>query len=90
MGGPERIDRLMTQRGKLDARTRISLLFDEGTFFELGTLVGGEDTPADALVAPGPRVTKAMPGWPVSLPCASAIIAAPPSWRQTTVSIPDS
>ncbi len=24
-----------------------------------------------------------MPGWPVSLPCASAIMAAPPSWRHT-------
>ena len=34
--------------------------------------------PADALVAPGPRVTKQMPGRPVSLPTASAIIAAPP------------
>ncbi len=45
-------------------------------------------TPAEALVAPGPRVTKAMPGVPVILPCASAIIAAPPSWRQTTFSMP--
>jgi hypothetical protein len=35
--------------------------------------------PADALVAPGPRVTKQMPGRPVVLPIASAIIAAPPS-----------
>ena len=39
--------------------------------------------PGDALVAPGPRVTKQMPGRPVALPTASAIIAAPPSWRQT-------
>ena len=38
--------------------------------------------PADALVAPGPRVTKQMPGRPVALPTASAIMAAPPSWRQ--------
>ncbi|MNT77859.1 hypothetical protein D3C72_2170240 [compost metagenome] len=30
-------------------------------------------TPMAALVAPGPRETKQMPGWPVSLPCASAI-----------------
>ena len=44
-------------------------------------------TPADALVAPGPRVTKQMPGWPVSLPCASAIMAAPPSWRHTVTSM---
>ena len=41
----------------------------------------------DALVAPGPRVTKQMPGRPVSLPSASAIIAAPPSWRQTVTAI---
>ena len=31
----------------------------------------------------GPRVTLAMPGRPVSLPMASAMKAAPPSWRQT-------
>ena len=45
-------------------------------------------TPALALVAPGPRVTKAMPGRPVSLPIASAIIATPPSCRPTTTSMP--
>ena len=44
-------------------------------------------TPAAALVAPGPRVTKHTPGRPVSLPCASAIMAAPPSWRQTVNSM---
>jgi hypothetical protein len=37
---------------------------------------------------PGPRVTKQMPGRPVSLPAASAMIAAPPSCRQTSTSIP--
>ncbi len=42
-------------------------------------------TPIEEFVAPGPRVTKATPGRPVSLPCASAIIAVPPSWRQTMV-----
>ena len=46
--------------------------------------------PAEALVAPGPRVTKQMPGLPVSLPWQSAIIAAPPSWRQTIVRIGES
>ena len=40
--------------------------------------------PALALVAPGPRVTKQTPGAPVSLPWASAMIAAPPSWRAVT------
>src|ERR1700676_5202979 len=44
--------------------------------------------PADALVAPGPRVTKQMPGRPVTLPMASAIIAAPPSCRQTVTVMP--
>jgi acetyl-CoA carboxylase carboxyltransferase component len=51
MGGPDRVDRLMTQRGKLDARQRLRLLFDEDSFEELGTLVGGEEVPGDALVA---------------------------------------
>ena len=36
MGGPERIERLMTQRGKLDARRRLELLFDADSFRELG------------------------------------------------------
>ena len=51
MGGAERIERLMTQRGKLDARRRLELLFDGGTFVEIGALAGGDDAPADALVA---------------------------------------
>jgi acetyl-CoA carboxylase carboxyltransferase component len=51
MGGAERIARLMTDRGKLDARRRIDLLFDEGTFREIGALTGGQAVPADALVA---------------------------------------
>jgi acetyl-CoA carboxylase carboxyltransferase component len=51
MGGAERIERLMTQRGKLDARRRLELLFDPNSFNELGALVGGVRTPADALVA---------------------------------------
>ena len=51
MGGPERVERLMTQRGKLDARKRIGLLFDPDSFVELGALTGGTEKPADALVA---------------------------------------
>jgi hypothetical protein len=39
------------------------------------------------LVAPGPRVTKQMPGMPVALPAASAIMAAPPSCRQIVTAI---
>ena len=42
-------------------------------------------SPLMALAAPGPRVTKQMPGSPVILPQASAIIEAPPSCRQMMV-----
>lgn len=48
MGGPERLERQRTG-GRLDARARIELLCDPGTFRELGTLAG--DVPADAFVA---------------------------------------
>ncbi len=51
MGGEERVTRLLHGRGKLDARQRIAQLFDPGTFVEIGALVGGQDIPADALVA---------------------------------------
>ena len=50
MGGPERVARQHAQ-DKLDARQRIEMLFDEGTFVELGAFTGAQDTPADALVA---------------------------------------
>jgi len=36
-------------------------------------------TPMLALVAPGPRVTKAMPGRPVIAPSAHAMKVTPPS-----------
>lgn len=48
MGGPERLDK-HRGKGKLDARARIDLLLDPGTFREIGTLVGGEIA-ADGLV----------------------------------------
>ena len=51
MGGPERVARLLHERGKLDARQRSTPLFDPGTFVEIGALVGGDEVPADALVA---------------------------------------
>ena len=41
--------------------------------------------PLIALAAPGPRVTNKTPGSPVILPQASAIMEAPPSWRQMMV-----
>jgi methylmalonyl-CoA decarboxylase subunit alpha len=55
MGGEER---LAKQRagGKLDARARIDHLLDDGSFQELGTLVGGPDLPADAIVAGSGRI----------------------------------
>jgi methylmalonyl-CoA decarboxylase subunit alpha len=51
MGGADRLERQYA-KGKLDARQRLDLLFDEGTFTELGALVGGlDDLPGDGLVA---------------------------------------
>ena len=51
MGGPERLERLVYQRGRLDARQRIDRLFDPGTFVEIGQLVGSlEKIPGDAYV----------------------------------------
>jgi acetyl-CoA carboxylase carboxyltransferase component len=41
MGGPERVER-QRARGKLDARARLQLLFDPGTFEELGLLAAHE------------------------------------------------
>lgn len=57
MGGPERVERFMHSRGKLDARQRIERLFDEGTFVELGQLVGNiEGVPGDAFVCGTGRI----------------------------------
>ncbi|MFN8035494.1 MAG: carboxyl transferase domain-containing protein [Acidimicrobiia bacterium] len=55
MGGEERL-RKHRDAGKLDARARIDHLLDPGSFLELGTLVGGEDAPADAVVMGSGRV----------------------------------
>jgi acetyl-CoA carboxylase carboxyltransferase component len=49
MGGDERLARHRAA-GKLDARARVDHLLDPGSFQELGTLVGGADAPADAVV----------------------------------------
>jgi acetyl-CoA carboxylase carboxyltransferase component len=51
MGGGDRLERLVYGRGKLDARQRVERLFDPGSFTEIGALVGGQQVPADALVA---------------------------------------
>jgi acetyl-CoA carboxylase carboxyltransferase component len=48
MGGAERVAR-HRDTGKLDARARIDRLLDEGSFHEIGTLVGGE-VAADGIV----------------------------------------
>jgi len=55
MGGDER---LAKQRagGKLDARARVAHLLDPGSFQELGTLVGGAEAPADAIVMGSGRI----------------------------------
>ena len=53
MGGEARLERQHV-RGRLNARERLDRLFDAGTFFEIGALVGTADqppVPADALVA---------------------------------------
>ena len=53
MGGEEKVAR-QHEKGKLTARERIDLLFDEGTFVELGLLAnnrdGSENAPADGVV----------------------------------------
>jgi acetyl-CoA carboxylase carboxyltransferase component len=55
MGGDERLAR-HRGAGKLDARARVELLCDPGSFREIGTLVGGADAPADAIVAGAGRI----------------------------------
>ena len=55
MGGEERLAKHRGQ-GKLDARARIDHLLDPGSFLELGTLVGGEEAPADAIVMGSGRI----------------------------------
>jgi acetyl-CoA carboxylase carboxyltransferase component len=55
MGGEERL-RKHHDAGKLDARARIDHLLDAGSFLELGTLVGGEEAPADAIVMGSGRI----------------------------------
>ena len=55
MGGAERL-RKHRDAGKLDVRARIEHLLDPASFQELGTLVGGEDAPADAIVMGSGRI----------------------------------
>jgi acetyl-CoA carboxylase carboxyltransferase component len=55
MGGEERLAKHRAA-GKLDARARIDHLLDPGSFQELGTLVGGPDLPADAIVMGSGRI----------------------------------
>jgi acetyl-CoA carboxylase carboxyltransferase component len=55
MGGEERLAKHRAS-GKLDARARIDHLLDKGSFQELGTLVGGPEAPADAIVMGSGRV----------------------------------
>ena len=55
MGGEERLAKHRAA-GKLDARARIDHLLDPGSFLELGTLGGGPDLPADAIVMGSGRI----------------------------------
>jgi acetyl-CoA carboxylase carboxyltransferase component len=58
MGGEDRLVRQRT-RGRLNARQRLDGLFDPGTFFEIGNLVGTTQeppVPGDALVAGSGRI----------------------------------
>jgi acetyl-CoA carboxylase carboxyltransferase component len=57
MGGPERLERQVYARGKLDVRQRIAALFDPESFNEIGSLVGNKDElPADGFVCGVGRV----------------------------------
>ncbi|MGE4649967.1 MAG: carboxyl transferase domain-containing protein [Myxococcota bacterium] len=60
MGGPDRLERLVYARGKLDARQRLQHLFDPDSFNEIGALVGGPKIPADALVTGSGRIDGRM------------------------------
>jgi acetyl-CoA carboxylase carboxyltransferase component len=55
MGGEERLAKHRAS-GKLDARARIEHLLDKSSFQELGTLVGGAEAPADAIVMGSGRI----------------------------------
>ena len=58
MGGEVRLGR-QKERGRLNARERIATLFDPGSFFEIGQLVGTTEdppVPGDALVAGSGRI----------------------------------
>jgi acetyl-CoA carboxylase carboxyltransferase component len=55
MGGDERLAKHRA-KGKLDVRARIEHLLDPGSFQELGTLTGGQEAPADALVMGSGRI----------------------------------
>ncbi|MBX6388524.1 MAG: acetyl-CoA carboxylase carboxyltransferase subunit [Frankia sp.] len=58
MGGQARLVR-QAERGRLNARERLAALFDPGTFYEIGALVGSTEqppVPADAFVAGAGRI----------------------------------
>jgi len=55
MGGEERLAKHRTNT-RLDARARIAHLLDKGSFQEIGTLVGGPELPADAIVMGSGRI----------------------------------
>jgi acetyl-CoA carboxylase carboxyltransferase component len=56
MGGEDRLAKQHSVPGQLDVRARVDHLLDDGSFQELGTLVGGAEAPADALVMGSGRI----------------------------------
>ena len=75
-------------RAVIEFLERLAVAHVRAPTWPTNTIIGVESwraiwMPAEALVAPGPRVTKQMPGRPVALPTASAMMAAPLSCRQT-------
>ena len=82
-GGEARLSR-QRDRGRLNARERVTGLFDPGSFFEIGQLVGTTDeppVPGDALVAGSGRINgrptivadfSSSAKWPASRACTSA------------------
>jgi len=57
MGGPDRVEKYLHARGKLDARQRLDSLFDPGSFREIGKLVGNiAGIPAEGFVCGSGKV----------------------------------
>jgi hypothetical protein len=89
MGGAERLAKHRSA-GKLDVRARVAHLLDPGSFLELGTLVGGDEAPADAIVMGSGRIDSATPATSSSTRSSAPSTAArpPPSPSPASASPP--